>query len=397
MPGAYKTDAQQARGPKGKYTSWWKDAAGKKCTKSVAYDKASAEKYARKRQTEENLKAAGLFDSSEASRVAAAVLLITDHIEAYRAYKLGEKLTIDHVDHICSVLTRLFAASKIRTLNDLTTESVQAGLLTIRNARSARTYNHAVATLRAFASWLVDMEKIKELPKGWKRIGTANEAIDRRRVRRALTDDEMARLIAATKTGRTIKLTRRPYGIRPLPGPERALLYLIAQRTGFRANEIRTLKRENLNLDGEFPTIRVSAANEKARRGAEIPISADLAAQIREHVANLPDGWPVFDFAENAARMVRIDLLAAGLEHTTHEGVYDFHSLRGQLATDMARRNVPLVLAQRIMRHSSPDLTANAYTKFNLAEVRQGIDGDKKVDNGAHQPEKTEKDRKRRI
>jgi integrase len=52
-----------------------------------------------------------------------------------------------------------------------------------------------------------------------------------------------------------------------------------------------------------------------------------------------------------------------------------FHDLRGTTATLLARSGVGLVVAQRILRHSDPRLTANIYSRVDLADLQAGIDG----------------------
>ena len=67
--------------------------------------------------------------------------------------------------------------------------------------------------------------------------------------------------------------------------------------------------------------------------------------------------------------MLREDLAAASIPYETSEGVFDFHALRGQFATALARAGVPLTDAQKLLRHSSPLLTANFYTHLSTAEL----------------------------
>src|SRR5206468_688054 len=50
-----------------------------------------------------------------------------------------------------------------------------------------------------------------------------------------------------------------------------------------------------------------------------------------------------------------------------------FHDLRGTTATLLARGGVPLVVAQRMLRHTDPRLTANVYTRVDLADLRAGV------------------------
>jgi integrase len=51
-----------------------------------------------------------------------------------------------------------------------------------------------------------------------------------------------------------------------------------------------------------------------------------------------------------------------------------FHDLRGTTAALLARSGVGLVVAQRILRHSDPRLTANIYSRVDLADLQAGID-----------------------
>jgi len=50
-----------------------------------------------------------------------------------------------------------------------------------------------------------------------------------------------------------------------------------------------------------------------------------------------------------------------------------FHDLRGTTATLLARAGVPLVVAQRMLRHADPRLTANVYTRVVLGDLRAGV------------------------
>jgi hypothetical protein len=49
-----------------------------------------------------------------------------------------------------------------------------------------------------------------------------------------------------------------------------------------------------------------------------------------------------------------------------------FNDLRG--GTLLARAGVPLVIAQRILRHVDPRPTANIYTRVDLGDMRTGLD-----------------------
>lgn len=61
-------------------------------------------------------------------------------------------------------------------------------------------------------------------------------------------------------------------------------------------------------------------------------------------------------------RTFKEDLKKAGILETDSTGKRDFHSLRASLQTALAEAGVPLTVAQKILRHSDPRLTANRYT-----------------------------------
>jgi len=53
--------------------------------------------------------------------------------------------------------------------------------------------------------------------------------------------------------------------------------------------------------------------------------------------------------------------------------VFDFHALRGQFATSLARSGVTLAAARELMRHSTVELTAKHYTHLSLEDRREAI------------------------
>lgn len=67
------------------------------------------------------------------------------------------------------------------------------------------------------------------------------------------------------------------------------------------------------------------------------------------------------------------DLKKAGIARVTPRGVFDFHAFRVTFATTLARADVPLVLAQKLLRHSKPELTANIYTRLEIGDSRRAV------------------------
>ena len=129
-----------------------------------------------------------------------------------------------------------------------------------------------------------------------------NVRLDRRHDRRALTDDELSRLIQAAENGKPV---------RGMIGHDRAILYRLAVGTGFRANEIASLMPESFDLDADPPMVTIEAGYSKHRRKDEQPIRDDLAELLRAWLRDKTPCQPVFKMPAQAADLMQADLKAA--------------------------------------------------------------------------------------
>ncbi len=181
-----------------------------------------------------------------------------------------------------------------------------------------------------------------------------NAREDRRHDRRTLALADLQRLIQAAHEGPTyMKMT----------GPRRALCYRLAVGTGLRYSEIASLTPEAFDLTGDHPTVTVEAGYTKNGDRATLPLPLDLAADLRPLLAALPPKTPVFPLPEKGAKMLRADLAAAGIPYRdASDLVFDFHSLRCQCATLADAAGVSPRVVQRLMRHSTLELTGR-YTR----------------------------------
>ena len=72
--------------------------------------------------------------------------------------------------------------------------------------------------------------------------------------------------------------------------------------------------------------------------------------------------------------MLQVDLKSAEIPYIDSEGLFaDFHSLRHTYITNLSRKGVPLISAQKLARHSTPVLTAKRYTPLDLAEQAKEV------------------------
>ncbi len=149
-----------------------------------------------------------------------------------------------------------------------------------------------------------------------------------------------------------------------------------------------------LEFGGPVAYAILNAADEKNRQGSNIPLRADVAAELSSWLgerlnelqdearncgkpipARLPASTPLFYIPSGLTRILDRDLAAAGIpKRDERNRVVDVHALRVTFGTHLCAAGVPLRTAQAAMRHSKPELTANIYTDPKLLNVAGAID-----------------------
>jgi integrase len=291
----------------------YKDAAGRRRTVPGYTDKAlSEQKAARLEQDQERVRSGATAVDPGRARMPLADVLETYHAELDR---LGRS-------EVYRANQRRLLGVLARDLGWGTLARVEAGPMTrwLRDAQKAgkspRTANEYLETAGAFLNWCVRSGYLEHNPLG--RIGKA-DLTERRRVRRALTDDELARLLEAA-------------------GPRR-LLYLTAMYTGLRRGELRQIQWGDLRLDDPRPHVRLRAATTKNRKAESIPLHPELAAELRAaRPAGAGAATPVFPrIPTNKTR--RRDYERAGIARLDERGRQsDFHALRLTYCTMLHRQ-----------------------------------------------------------
>lgn len=85
--------------------------------------------------------------------------------------------------------------------------------------------------------------------------------------------------------------------------------------------------------------------------------------------------WPGMR-AARAARMTHRDLESADLPYKTEEGIFDFHALRQQFITNLARCGVYPKVAQVLARHSTIVLTMDRYSHTDTEQLQEPLASD---------------------
>jgi integrase len=293
---------------------------------------------------------------------------ILDHLDAFERSLNAKGCTPEHVALVVARLKAVFEGTAIRKLEDAPVADVDGWLAAqqVSGEMSARTRRHHASHLRQFGRFLVREAIVADNPFADVTLAVHVES-DRRLQRRALTADEMRRLLESVAKSPTVRCR--------LPGPTRRLIYFLGGTTGLRRNELGALTPESFDFSGPTPQVRVDGQHTKNRRRADLPLRSDLAAELQAWLVGKPPGEPVFPIRGAATHtMIAKDLKEAGIEATKNGRRVDFHALRTTTVTSLALSGVPLAVAQKIARHSTPTLTANVYAVVGVDELQKAVE-----------------------
>ena len=299
--------------------------------------------------------------------------LIADDLTAFRSALSNKDSTDDHVDLVVGRCKRLAEGCGFAKAADIEPMKVEEWLAGKRKdakkkkGMSVQTSNHYLRAIKQFTRWLGRHKRLRTDP--LIHLEMLNVAVDRRHDRRALSDDEVSRILAAAKNGGDV------LGFSPA---DRHMLYVMALSTGLRASELASLKPESLLLLEDPPTVTVKAGYSKRRRMDVLPLPSEILETVRLWLTSKPAGQPLWpgDWAEHryAGKILQVDLLAANVDYVDANGLFaDFHALRHTFITNLGRHGVPLVAAQKLARHSTPVLTAARYTHIDLADQSREV------------------------
>lgn len=203
--------------------------------------------------------------------------------------------------------------------------------------RKPATINRYLALLRRMLNWAVEREYLDRTP--FRRGSQAVIKLERENNRRSrrLTADEEKRLLNAAR-------------------PMTKALVVAALDTGMRRGELLSLRFGDVDFDRQV--IHVRAENAKSKRGRSIPIATTRLKAVLEWLridaegGHKDDAAPVFsnrvgeplkDFRDGW-----VDVLAAA----KITGLW-FHDLRGEYASRLVERGVPLSQVRDLLGHAS--------------------------------------------
>ena len=182
-----------------------------------------------------------------------------------------------------------------------------------------------------------------------------------------MTEEEVERLLQAATERKS--RTKKQAG-------ERTLVYRLLLGTGLRSTELSLLTPHQIDFDRN--RLSVEAAKTKNKMADVLPVHPDLVLSIKEWVElhGIQPQERIFRYNRDSIRRSFYgDLKAAGIERIGDDGrSIDVHSLRKTFGTMLAREGVPLTTVQRLMRHSTPLLTAKLYIDVDPVDMTQALE-----------------------
>ncbi len=311
---------------------------------------------------------------------------LAEHLNDFEAALIAKAVTDHQSNQVVARCRKIIAGCGFKKLTDLSPSAVANYLRERRQeGLSIQTSNHYLAAVKAFANWLVKDRRILTNP--LTHLAKLNAKVDIRHERRALSSDELARLVQATEQSQE--------SFRGLDGTTRGMLYRIATLTGLRASELASLTSASFDLTNDPPIVTLEAAYSKHRREDVLPLHPDLVIRLRqwftvrerlsgdsEVILSMDRGSSAKPerlfpgtWTEKAAKMLRADLEAARVQYETEEGFCDFHSLRHTFISNLVSAGVHPKVAQQLARHSSIALTMDRYTHLGLIDMTAGLSG----------------------
>jgi len=218
---------------------------------------------------------------------------------------------------------------------------------------AAKTLNDYLDAANGLMKWMQRAARLEENPlQTVRKVKTAGRETVQRR---ALSDDEVRRLL-------------------DVAGPRRPV-YLTALNTGLRRAELAALQKGDCSLYGDNAFLKVRASTTKNSKAATIWLNDEVAAELKNLVKSDADlNEPVFERIPDMDQF-RKDLAAAGIRYVDGQGRRtDFHALRHTLATNLARCGVLPRVAMEFMRHSEMRLTNKTYTDVAHLPLAEAAD-----------------------
>jgi integrase len=319
---------------------------------------------------------------------------IANYLPDFEQHLNSKPATARHIFETISKIKKISLACGFVKMTDLNADVLLRWLQKQTDiGMGARTRNSYREPMNTFCNWAVSKGILRDNP--FKQVPKLREDLDVRHERRALTCEEIEKLLKAAEerplhnatairrgahkgTGKADICDRTKRKAMRL-GQERKLIYATLLYTGLRKNELASITFGQVALGDKIPHIYLRAVNAKSRKASKLPLHPELLQQLkewfiikkRENKASAKD--KLFKVPDALDTILNRDLVFAGIEkRDAMDRVIDVHALRHTHATILVEQRVPITVVQKAMRHADLRMTMR-YVHTELENVSDGI------------------------
>jgi integrase len=282
----------------------------------------------------------------------AARISLAEHLEEMIASKARAN-DGHYLSNMKNRVVRLISECGWKYPKDVSPESFQAWV-TARDL-SAKALNEYLISARTLLNWMEKRGRVVANP--LKAVGLLSTAGEARNPRRALTDEEFAKLVDGSRNA--------------------GIAYLVTATTGLRYSEILRVEMRDVRLDEPQPRIIARAtAKKKNKKEASQPLHPVVVERLRAFLEaqQMQPSDKVFAPLFRTRGQIKRDLAAAGVARHDEQGrVADFHSLRHTFCTNLQRLGTPQRVLMHLMRHSDRKLSDYLYTDTSLLPANESV------------------------
>lgn len=338
---------------------------------------------------------------------------------------LGTRATEAHCKRTDRYVREVLSNCRIHTISDLVPERVEVYLDTLATERDlgAVAINSRLHCLNAMLNWAV---RARVLPYNPLDCIAPREKLHKRHARRALSEVEIARLLAAAADG-PIRRELRIYQNRPrkdgtfkpqaislarqaclaVEGRNNVLAYRLMLESGLRKSETASVTWNDIDLVAGTLTTRPYWEGNKNGKEETLPLAPGLLDALRARRESHPGPalQKVVHLTDRALRQFKDDLVAAGLARRvplnkrnepialnelglpvekpmrwtfdTRDAagrVVDLHALRHTFGTRLGSTpGIDPKSVQTLMRHSTPNLTFSVYVHSDKSRLQAAV------------------------
>jgi integrase len=353
MAGIRQTFDQDGK-PHPKYRFWYIDAKGKRVWGTGTADPKETLRIARRLEDEQiRIKLNYVPEPKACDKPRSFAETAKEYLDwgASQGGHGGRPWSSHHLEMRRRQLAFWLERLGITSIQEVTLPAVEAGLRDLqRSGRDPKNHKKRVPmtgkalhnysdSIHAFCRWAKARKYLAADPLE----GLARFDITPKRIRRALTVEEIQKVLDAAET------------------PDDRLLFEVALCTGYRRGELRALQVKDFSP--QRGTVSLPAALTKGRKDAVQPIPAQLVEKLTEVANHQQPTAPLLRIHCRPHERLYRALARAGVPKDGPEGRVDFHALRVAYATLVIESGATVKEAQTLLRHSTPNLTMNVYAR----------------------------------